>query len=115
MLKVLAACGAGMGSSQIIKMKIKKVLDKLKIESSIDHMSVGQAKSMVNNYDIIFVAEGLKNNFNVSIIEFAILDGRRYRYPPRAQSRPWLSGPGCVVGARSLDCHNARSGMRVPE
>ena len=65
MLKVLAACGAGMGSSQIIKMKIKKVLDKLKIESSIDHMSVGQAKSMVNNSDIIFVAEGLKNNFNV--------------------------------------------------
>ena len=65
MLKVLAACGAGMGSSQKIKMKIKKVLDKLKIESSIDHMSVGQAKSMVNNYDIIFVAEGLKNNFNV--------------------------------------------------
>ena len=65
MLKVLVACGAGMGSSQIIKMKIKKVLDKLKIESSIDHMSVGQAKSMVNNYDIIFVAEGLKNNFNV--------------------------------------------------
>ena len=66
MLKVLAACGAGMGSSQIIKMKIKKVLDKLKIESSIDHMSVGQAESMVNNYDIIFVAEGLKNNFNVN-------------------------------------------------
>jgi PTS system ascorbate-specific IIB component len=64
MLKVLAACGAGMGSSQIIKMKIKKVLDKLGIESNIDHMSVGQAKSMVNNYDIIFVAEGLKNNFS---------------------------------------------------
>ena len=65
MLKVLAACGAGMGSSQIIKMKIKKVLDKLKIESGIDHMSVEQAKSMINNYDIIFVAEGLKNNFSV--------------------------------------------------
>ena len=65
MLKVLAACGAGMGSSQIIKMKIKKILDKLNIESSIDHMSVGQAKSMTTNYDVIFVAEGLKNNFSV--------------------------------------------------
>ena len=66
MLKVLAACGAGMGSSQIIKMKIKKVLDKLGIDSNIDHMSVGQAKSMVNNYDVIFVAEGLKNNFSAN-------------------------------------------------
>ena len=31
MLKVIAACGNGMGSSQIIKMKIEKIFKKLNI------------------------------------------------------------------------------------
>lgn len=57
MYKVLAACGAGMGSSQIIKMKLKKVFSKLGVEIQIDHMSIGQAKSSLGNYDFVFCAE----------------------------------------------------------
>lgn len=63
MLKVLAACGAGMGSSQIIKMKVKNVFNKLGIEIQLDHMSVGQAKSSIKNYDIVFVSKALKTDF----------------------------------------------------
>ena len=37
MLKVIAACGSGMGSSQIIKMKITKVFKKLGIDVTIQH------------------------------------------------------------------------------
>ena len=54
MIKVVAACGNGMGSSQIIKMKIAKVFKKLGIEASIDHMSVGESKSAASCYYVLF-------------------------------------------------------------
>jgi PTS system ascorbate-specific IIB component len=54
MLKVVAACGNGMGSSQIIKMKIAKIFKKLNIQADIHHMSVGEAKAAAANYDVVF-------------------------------------------------------------
>lgn len=63
MLKVLAACGSGMGSSQIIKMKITKVFKKLGIDVSIQHSSVGEAKSQASSFDVVFCSEVLKSNF----------------------------------------------------
>lgn len=64
MLKVIAACGSGMGSSQIIKMKLQKVFKKLNIEADIYHTNVGDAKSQANNYDVVFCSESLVGNFN---------------------------------------------------
>lgn len=63
MLKVLAACGNGMGSSMIIKMKIEKVLKELNIPCTIDHSSVGQAKSSTNNYDLVLVSKPFAKDF----------------------------------------------------
>lgn len=63
MLKVLAACGNGMGSSQIIKMKIEQVLKEMGIEHKVDHASVGEAKSQVKNYDLVLVANQLTGEF----------------------------------------------------
>lgn len=45
MLKVIAACGNGMGSSQIIKMKTEKIFKKLNVPVSITHTSIGVAKT----------------------------------------------------------------------
>ena len=45
MLKVIAACGNGMGSSLMIKMNIANAFKELGIPAQIDHMSVGEAKS----------------------------------------------------------------------
>ncbi len=64
MLKVLAACGNGMGSSMIIKMKIDEVLNEMGIEHEVHHSSVGQGKSEVNNYDLIIVASQLTKEFD---------------------------------------------------
>lgn len=64
MLKVVAACGNGMGSSQIIKMKIQKIFKKLNIPVSIDHTSIGVAKTQASNYDVVFCSDALKDNFN---------------------------------------------------
>ncbi|EES50910.1 PTS sugar transporter subunit IIB [Clostridium botulinum] len=63
MLRVIAACGSGMGSSQIIKMKISKVFKKLGIDVAIQHNSVGEAKSQASNFDVVFCSEVLKSNF----------------------------------------------------
>ncbi|URZ02276.1 PTS sugar transporter subunit IIB [Clostridium felsineum] len=65
-MKVLAACGNGMGSSQLIKMKITKVFKKLNVQASVDHLSVGEAKSVAGNYDMIFVSHALAPNFKNS-------------------------------------------------
>ena len=62
-LKVIAACGNGMGSSQMIKMKIDKVFKKLGVEANIDHNSVGAATSMASNYDAVFVSLNFVDNF----------------------------------------------------
>jgi PTS system ascorbate-specific IIB component len=63
MLKVVAACGNGMGTSQIIKMKISGVFKKLGIAADVSHMSVGEAKSQTGSYDVIFCTEALISNF----------------------------------------------------
>ena len=63
MLRVIAACGSGMGSSQIIKMKISKVFKKLGIDVTVQHNSVGEAKGQASNFDVVFCSEVLKSNF----------------------------------------------------
>ena len=64
MIKVLAACGAGIGSSMIIKKKIQAVFDRLDIPVEITHESIGSAKSGADNYDIIFTLKSLTNHFD---------------------------------------------------
>lgn len=63
MLKVLAACGNGMGSSQIIKMRIEQVLRSMGLQFKVDHASVGEAKGQAKNYDLVLVAQQLVKEF----------------------------------------------------
>ena len=63
MLKVIAACGNGMGSSQMIKMKISKVFKKLGVDVQVDHTSVGAATSQAVNYDAVFVSANFVDQF----------------------------------------------------
>lgn len=63
MLKVIAACGNGMGSSQIIKMKIDKIFKTLNVKAEIHHCSIGEAKTQASNYNVVFCSEALKDNF----------------------------------------------------
>lgn len=63
MLKVLAACGNGMGSSLIIKMKIDKVLKEMGYECEVHHASVGQAKADARNFDLVMVSQIFAKEF----------------------------------------------------
>jgi len=63
MLKVIAACGSGMGSSQIIKMKISKVFKEKNIDINMTHSSIGEAKTQAGGVDVVFCSMALTNNF----------------------------------------------------
>lgn len=60
MIKILAACGNGMGSSMVIKMKIEKGLRELNVNDFIvDYCSVGEAKAQASSYDVVFASKHL--------------------------------------------------------
>ncbi len=72
-MKVLVACLNGMGSSQMIKMKVSKVLKKLGIDANVEHMSLGEAKTSARGYDAIFCSNALVENFNVDANQTKVL------------------------------------------
>lgn len=60
MVKVLTACGNGMGSSMVIKMKVENALRQLNVinfESA--SCSVGEAKGIASNYDLVIASNHL--------------------------------------------------------
>ena len=65
-MKIIAACGNGMGTSLIIKLKVQKIAKILNIDADVEAMSVGQAKSMSNQVDVIITGIHLKDQFNQS-------------------------------------------------
>lgn len=60
MVKVLTACGNGMGSSMVIKMKVENALRQLNVPNvESASCSVGEAKGIARNYDIVIVSNHL--------------------------------------------------------
>ncbi|MDG3142933.1 PTS sugar transporter subunit IIB [Streptococcus suis] len=60
MVKVLTACGNGMGSSMVIKMKVEKALRDLGVtDIQSASCSVGEAKSLASGYDIVVASNHL--------------------------------------------------------
>lgn len=53
MLKIMVACGNGMGSSMLIKTKVQNLFKKYEMEVSISHSSVGDAASIADQFDLI--------------------------------------------------------------
>lgn len=64
MLKVVAACGSGMGSSMMIKLKIQKVLKEMNVPCDVKNTNAGEAKSTASSYHIIVCSEALKGQFS---------------------------------------------------
>lgn len=56
MVKVLAVCGNGMGTSTMMKLKAKGVLEKNNIKCTCENCSIGQAKSGISSYDIVIAS-----------------------------------------------------------
>lgn len=62
-LKIVAACGNGMGTSMIIKLKVQKITKELGIDASVEALSMGQSKGMTNSVDIIISSKHLSSEF----------------------------------------------------
>ena len=58
MVKVLTACGNGMGSSMVIKMKVENALRKLKVKTDFNSqfMQCREAKGLAAGYDIVIAS-----------------------------------------------------------
>lgn len=63
-MKILAACGNGMGSSLIVRTKIEGVVAKLGLSADVKHCSVGEATSHIHGVDIIVCSHVLAHNFD---------------------------------------------------
>lgn len=65
MIKVLAVCGNGMGTSLVIKMKVKKFLDSQGIDASMESCSLGEAGGYMNQgMNIVLASKNLVPNLN---------------------------------------------------
>ena len=60
MVKVVTACGNGMGSSMVIKMKVENALRQLGVtDFQSASCSVGEAKALAAGYDIVVASNHL--------------------------------------------------------
>ncbi|MGL5544439.1 MAG: PTS sugar transporter subunit IIB [Cetobacterium sp.] len=66
MVKLLAVCGNGMGTSMMMKIKAKGILDKHKIQNTCENCSIGQAKTATSMYDIVIASTHLASQLNPS-------------------------------------------------
>lgn len=53
MLRLLTICGNGMGTSTIIKIKLKGICNNLNLKVSLESCSAGEANAYTSNTDII--------------------------------------------------------------
>ena len=52
-MRVIVACGNGMGSSLMMKLTVEKIFRKAGVDADIDHSSVGDACGIADNYDLV--------------------------------------------------------------
>ncbi len=64
-MHIIAACGQGMGTSMMIRMKVEKVAKEINLKNpKIEAMSAGQAHSFMDSADIIICPKHLSNQFD---------------------------------------------------
>lgn len=53
-MKILAVCGSGVGTSMIMKTKLKKLLEDLKVEvEEVSSVGLEEAKKIISKYDVV--------------------------------------------------------------
>jgi len=65
MVKILAVCGNGMGTSLVIKMKVQKFLEKNNLTAQMDSCSLGESHGRIEGFDIILCSRHLEEQMKV--------------------------------------------------
>lgn len=63
MIKIVAACAMGAGSSLMMEMKIKQVCKELGIDAQISHTQISEAKSTATRYNVVVTAVNFYSQF----------------------------------------------------
>ena len=53
MLKIIALCANGMGTSSLIERKVQGIMDALGVEATVTHASLGTGKTKAKGYQIV--------------------------------------------------------------
>lgn len=61
---IIVACGAGMGTSMLIRLRVEKILRSKDLKAKVDALSVSGAKSLVNQADLIITQNHLVEQFD---------------------------------------------------
>lgn len=62
-MKIMAVCGSGLGSSFMMEMNIKKVLNKIGIEAEVNHTDLASVNP--NDADLFVMAKDIAASSNV--------------------------------------------------
>ncbi|UUD36567.1 PTS sugar transporter subunit IIB [Mycoplasmopsis citelli] len=63
-LKIVAACGNGMGTSMLIKLSVQNIMKELGVDAQVDALSMGQSVGLTNSVDIIISSKHLSDQFD---------------------------------------------------
>ncbi len=66
MIKILAICGNGMGTSMIIKMKVQNYLNGKGVQAEVDSCALGEAAGKLQGVNIALCSKHLADQVNVS-------------------------------------------------
>lgn len=65
MIKILAVCGNGMGTSTVIKMKVSQFLSSQNISADVSTCSLGEASGKVGEMNIVLCSKHLGEQISV--------------------------------------------------
>ena len=71
-MKIMAVCGSGLGSSFLVEMNIKKVLQKIGVEAEVEHSDLSSATPDVA--DLFVMAKDLAGSSSVPADRLVILE-----------------------------------------
>ncbi|MBQ6126137.1 MAG: PTS sugar transporter subunit IIB [Erysipelotrichaceae bacterium] len=66
MLKIVAACAMGAGSSLMLEMRIKQVCKEMGIDATVSHCQISEAKSTAKKYDVVVTALNFASQFKAA-------------------------------------------------
>lgn len=73
-MKILAVCGAGIGTSVILKANLDKVLNRLEIDAQVQAVSISEANSPDITAQVIFTTPEIRDHLTNQMAEIVEIE-----------------------------------------
>ncbi|WP_156300221.1 PTS sugar transporter subunit IIB [Streptobacillus canis] len=71
-MKIMAVCGSGLGSSFMLEMNVKKVLNKIGVEAEVEHSDL--ASVTINSADLFVMGRDIAESSPIPTDRVIVLD-----------------------------------------